>query len=131
MKSKKWASLKHTTIDISKIKYQPGDIVQGVRDYKSQSGWFVFKTKASNSLKILDFSYFASYAEYFTLDKYITANSTLDCIPNPRISPKNQGEMGLAGAWPNLHGHFFTCEAAEFKLINDERSMVNVQSSPK
>ena len=126
MKSKKWASLKHTTIDISKIKYQPGDIVQGVRDYKNQSGWFVFKTNASNTLKILDFSYFASYADYFTLDKYITANSTLDCIPNPRISPKNQGDMGLTRAWPNLHGHFFTCGAAEFKLINDERSMVNV-----
>ncbi len=131
MKSKKWASLKHTTIDISKIKYQPGDIVQGTRDYKSQVGWFIFKAGTSNILKILDFSHFTSYPDYITLDKYITANSVLDCIPNPRISPKNQGDMGLARAWPNLHGYFFTCKSAEFKLINDERSMVNVQSSPK
>jgi len=130
IKSKRWPSLKHASIDVSKIKYQPGDIIQGINEYSNRKGWFVF-TNGVGGLKVLDFAYFTSYADYYSLDRYITANSILDCIPNPRIGPKIQNEAGIVRAWPNLHGHFFTCEASELRLINEERSIVNVQSNPK
>jgi hypothetical protein len=130
IKSKKWPSLKHVSIDVSKIKYQPGDIIRGINDYNDRKGWFVFSNGVGGP-KILDFGYFTSYADYYSLDKYITANSELDCIPNPRIGPKAQTSMGIVRSWPNLHGHFFTCESSELKLINEERSIVHVQSSSK
>jgi len=130
IKSKKWASLKHTTIDVSKIKYQPGDIIQGRQEYQNRRGWIVF-TNGVGHLKILDFRYFTSYADFYPLDKYITANSSLDCIPNPRVGPKAKSEMGTVKGWPNLHGHFFTSDVSDFGFINEERSIVNVQSSPK
>ena len=131
IKAKKWAQLQHVPIDIAKIKYQPGDIIFGASDYRNVMGWLVFKAPSSRSLKILDLSYFGSYPDYYSLDRYITANSILDCIPNPRIGPKAQADFGMIKAWPNLHGHYYTNNVSSFRFINDERSIVNVQSSPK
>ncbi len=132
MKNKKWQLMKHAPIDVAKIKYQPGDIIQGTSDYKSKMAWLVFKNSGGGGgLKILDFNFYTSWPDYFTLDRYISANSRFDCIPNPRIGPKAQTDAGLSKAWPNLHGHYFTCDKSIFQFINDERSMVNVQSSSK
>jgi len=133
MKAKKWEQLKHAPIDITKIKFQAGDIIQGKSSssYVSRMGWLVCKINNSNSLRILDFRYYSSHPDFYLLDRYITANSRLDCIPSPRVGPKAQTEMGFSAAWPNLHGHSFTCERSAFRFINDERSMVNVQSNPE
>jgi hypothetical protein len=133
MKAKKWEQLKHAPIDIAKIKFQAGDIIQGKSSssYMSRMGWLVCKTHNSNSLRILDFKYYSSHPDFYLLDRYITTNSRLDCIPNPRVGPKAQTEMGVVAAWPNLHGYSFTCERSAFRFINDERSMVNVQSNPE
>ncbi len=133
MKAKKWKQLKHVPIDIAKIKFQPGDVLQGKSggSYVSQMGWLVFKPHNATNLRILDFKYYSSHPDYYILDRYVAANSRLDCIPNPRIGPKIQGEMGFIAAFPNLHGYSFTCERSTFKFINDERSIINVQSSPE
>ena len=131
MKAKKWQTLQHAPIDISKVKFQAGDIIKSTGDYNNQMGWLVFRIAGTSSLKILDFKYYSSYPEYYTLDRYISSSSILDCIPNPRIAPKAQTEFGIGNGWPNLHGHFFSCKRSVFKFIKDERSMINVQSSPK
>ena len=74
----------------------------------------------------MDFRYYTQYPDYSSLDRYMTANTKLDCIPNPRIGPKAQTEMGFNHAWANLHGYYFSCQKSVFKFLNDERSMVNV-----
>jgi len=127
MKSKKWKHLQHAPIDVSKIKFQAGDILKA-DSYGNKLGWLVCKSNDTNTPKILDLKYYASYPDYYTLDRYTAAKSKLDCIPNPRISPKTQNSVGLCRAWPNLHGHYFTCDASALMFINDERSIVNVQS---
>ncbi len=129
MKAKKWASLKHAPIDVSKIKYQAGDLVQGESVNRNNSGWMTFKVNGSNILKYMDFNHYTAYPDYYSLDRYIMAHSRLDCIPNPRIGAKKQSETGYVKAWPNFHGHFFTSPVPVLKFINDERSIVNVQSS--
>lgn len=135
MKAKKWAQMQHAPIDIAKIKFQAGDIIQGKSgsDYKSHMGWLVFKPSGSgsSSLRILDFRYYSSHPDSYLLDRYIVANSRLDGILNPRVGPKAQSDMGHIAAWNNLHGYSFTCTRSAFRFINDERSIVNVQSSPK
>ncbi|MCK5607309.1 hypothetical protein KAR91_35830, partial [Candidatus Pacearchaeota archaeon] len=133
MKAKKWAQLKHAPIDIAKIKFQSGDIIRGksTSSYSNRMGWLVFKAGGSNSLRMLDFKYYSSHLDSYLLDRYVVSNSRLDCIANPRVGPKAQTEMGSAAAWSNLHGYSFTCERSPFKFINDERSMIHVQSDSK
>ena len=131
IKSAEWAKTAHSPIDVAKIKYQPGDILIGTgsSDYRSNTGWLLFKVTGSNSIKAMDFNYYNAWPDYFTLDRYITTNSKFDCIPNPRIGPKAQSEMEIIRSWPNMHGYYFSCDKAKFRFLNDERSMVNVQSS--
>ena len=43
MRARKWNDMPHVDIDLSKIHYQPGDIVNGTSDYKSDKGYMVFK----------------------------------------------------------------------------------------
>ena len=126
MKSKKWKDLPHASIDISKIKYQPGDIIQRIGELSNEFGWLVMKVYASRGTKVMDIGRFSETADHFTLDKYLTVNTRLDCIPNPRIAVKAQSEGEIIPAWPNLHGYFFTCNYSELRFVNDERSVINV-----
>lgn len=131
MKSKKWASLQHAPIDISKIKYQPGDIIQGNDDYVNDFGWFVFKVHGFRGNKVMQLSNYTQYPDYFTLDKYLEVNTHLDYIPTPRVTGKEQAECDTTTAWPNFHGYFFTCEASPYRFMQNERSIINVQCSPE
>jgi hypothetical protein len=131
MKSKKWASIPHAPIDISKIKYQSGDIIMGTGDYRTRRGWLIFNITDQKAPKAIDLNYYISYPDYYTIDKYMMANSRLDCIPNPRFTGKDKSEGTMKPGWPNLHGHFFTCNSSRFYFMEDERSMIDVQSSPE
>jgi len=126
MKAKKWATTPHAAIDVSKIKYQPGDIIVGGSEYRNVMGWMVFRLSGTKVLKILDFNYYTQYPDYYTLDRYVAANSRLDCIPNPRFTAKDVAELKLEAAWPNFHGRFYKCDSSRFKFLSDERSMINV-----
>jgi len=131
MKSKKWASLKHAPIDISKIKYQPGDIIQGTDDHVNDYGWFVFKVHGFRGNKAMQLSNYTQHVDYFTLDKYLEVNTRLDYIPTPRVTGKAQSESETISAWPNFHGYYFTCDTSPYRFMQDERSIINVQCSPE
>jgi hypothetical protein len=131
IKSPQWAKSQHAPIDVAKIKYQAGDVIigSGVSDMKNSSGWLLFKRYGASSLKGMDLRYYTQWPDYFSLDRYITANSRFDCIINPRLSPKTQLELNLKPAWPNFHGYFYGCDRAKFQFLDDERSFIDVQSS--
>jgi hypothetical protein len=127
----KWQKLTHAPIDVAKIKYQAGDIIQGKRDYKEAGGWIVYCSgyKGTDLKMSRLHRYTRDSADNFTVDKYILASTQFDCIPNPRISLKDQNELPLVPALPNFHGRFYSSRYSRFRFLNDERSLINVQNS--
>lgn len=118
MKSKKWATMQHSPLDPSKIKFQSGDIIVGQREYRNSFGYLVYGD-SSRLLKATPLQYYASYPEEYTLDKYFQADAILDCIPNPRVSLKRQQELGFIPAFYDFHGGVIKHEASKFLLLNE------------
>jgi hypothetical protein len=131
MKSKRWATLAHAPIDITKIKIQPGDIVNGVRDYKVSGGWLVTRTHEYKSMRMASLTNYTSYPDMYTLDKYTMNQVLLDCIPNPRISPTDQSKMEICRGYANFHGLFIENKSSTMEFLEDGRSLLHVQDSHK
>jgi hypothetical protein len=130
MKSKKWATLAHAPIDITKIKPQPGDILTGVGgDYQNSFGWLVIRTNESKTPRMMSLGYYTSYPETYTIDNYVKNHTVLDCIPNPRISPTEQSKMEATWAFPNFHGLFIENSLSQLQFLQEERSFLHVQDS--
>ena len=126
IKNKKWPALAHAPIDITKIKTQPGDIVNGRSDYKTNSGWLIHHHRDGRRIKMAALSNFLSYPDTYTFDNYTRTQVRLDCIPNPRISPTEQGKMSYTRAWPNFHGLFMEAKGSYFQFLDDGRSLLHV-----
>ena len=131
IKSKKWATLAHAPIDITKIKSQPGDIIAGVSDYQNTAGWLVGRQRGSRVPKISTLNNFTSYPDQYSLDNYTRSHTILDCIPNPRLSPTDQSKMKTVPAWPNFHGLFIESKLSQFEFCEDERSLLHVSDLHK
>jgi len=129
MKAKKWATLNHAPIDITKIKAQPGDIINGITDYKQKAAWLVTRVPDYKTSRMMSLNTYTSYPDNYTLDGYVRNHTLLDCIPNPRISPTEQGRMEVKAAWPNFHGLFIESKISPYRFLDDERSLLHVQSS--
>lgn len=124
-KGKGWDKHQHAAIDISKIKYQAGDIIQGVTDVRTNGGWFVWNNNSSRQ-RVTPMEYMIGYPDSYGLDGKLVTHTLLDCIPNPRLTPGQLTEMGLIRAFPNCHGGFTPCEWSQFLIPNDPRSLMNV-----
>ena len=116
-KSKRWASMTHASIDISKIKYQPGDVIQGNGEVHDPRGWIVVKYSNVKRSRIMPLEYMTRNFDSYTMDKYMEDNTSFDCIPNPRISLKDQDEGELINAWPNLHGSYTPNEQTPMQFL--------------
>jgi len=124
-KTKKWERLQHAPIDISKIKYQPGDIIQGVTDVITNGGWFIWN-QLSGRMRVTPSEYLVSAHDSYALDGKLITHTLLDSIPNPRLSSGQLAEIGFVTGFPNFHGGFTKCDWAPFFIPNDPRSFVNV-----
>lgn len=125
-KAKGWDKAQHAPIDLSKIKYQAGDFIQGVNDVRTVGGWFVWSNEASK-LRTTPCEYLISYPDSYALDGKFITNTLLDVIPNPRLTLTQIGEMGgYVRGFPNCHGGFTKCEWSNFLIPNEPRSFVNV-----
>ena len=129
IKSKKWPELAHAPIDITKIKAQPGDLVNGNTEYRHTCGWLVGRSPDYKTPKIVSMSRYASFSDFYTLDAYTRNNVKFDCIPNPRISPANQDKMEVVKAWPNFHGLFIESNLSPILFLDDGRSLLHVSDS--
>ena len=129
MKSKKWPELAHAPIDITKIKPQPGDIVNGKTEFMSKDGWMVTRNSDQKVPKIAALNRYTSYTDLYSMDAYTRNNIQFDCIPNPRISPTEQGKATIHRAWPNFHGLFIESKISQLQFLEDGRSLLHVSDS--
>jgi hypothetical protein len=120
MKSKKWATLQHVPLDLSKIKFQAGDIIVGQRNYTSSLG-FLLSGEITRQLRATPLEVYSGYPDSYSFDRYFQADSIFDCIPAPRLGPKNQGELGYKYGFPDFHGNCLIAEdqTSKYLLIND------------
>ena len=127
MKSKKWKNLTHVPLDISKIKFQAGDIINGRSEFKNYQGYILHDPSTTRYLKTLSLSYYTGYPDAGRFDKYFMADAIFECIPNPRISPSEQTELGVVEGYVDFHGGIIPCmhNRSLLKFIN-ERGRIDV-----
>ena len=123
MKSSKWKNLQHVPLDIRKIPFQPGDIIQYKGFDENRSGWVIYLNNHSTQ-KIVKAAY-SRYISTHSLDSYIKDSSYFDCIPNPRIPRKDINLENCRNGYTNYHGHFIENSISKFRFI-DEGSFLNV-----
>ncbi len=131
MKSKRWKTLQHTSLDLSKIKFQTGDIIAGQKDYLNKYGYILFIPHLTNTLRAIPLNYYSSSYEAYVFDKYFISDAIFDCIPNPRIGPSKQTELGKIKAFYDFHGGTIpNSQGSEYSFIN-ERGDIDVSSTHK
>jgi hypothetical protein len=128
--SPKWKDLKHSVLDPSKIKLQPGDIVNGQEVFNTSCGYLVVGSHGGG-VRITRLETFHEYDDYMQPDRYFNRELILDCIPNPRLTVRQQLQMGLVRNYPNFHGglayawNWRDCYSP-FLLLNETRRFLNV-----
>lgn len=120
MKAKRWATLQHVPLDLSKIKFQAGDIITGQMNYTSPYG-FLLSGQITRQLKAAPLEGYTQYPDTYSFDRYFQADAIFDCIPAPRISPRIQKEIGYKQGFLDFHGNCIIGEdnASPYTLIND------------
>jgi hypothetical protein len=129
MKAKRWKTLQHAPIDVSKIKFQAGDIVNGNADYLTKFGFILHAPSATRALRATPMEYYDdAYPPDYTFDRFFAKDCVLDYIPSPRIGPAKIKEYGVTPGYVNFHGSFVENRESRFSLINN-REVLDVQSS--
>lgn len=107
MRARKWKELPHADIDLSKIGFQPGDIVTASKDFKNDHGYMLFNDHPryeGNQMKAHSLGYYHQYNEHFYLDRRLMRELKFDCIISPRIKILTLSEMKTKPCFPNFHG---------------------------
>lgn len=126
MKAKRWKTLQHTPIDVSKIKFQAGDIVNGNADYLTKFGFILHAPSATRALRATPMEYYDDgYPPDYTFDRFFAKDCMFDYIPNPRISPSKIKTYGVTPGYINFHGSFVETRDSRFSLINN-RGVIDV-----
>lgn len=121
IRSKKWATMEHAPLDPSKIKLQPGDIINGTSSFKCSSGYLVTRNKTNRGIRAVPLQHYADFDDYYSFDARFSKDVILDCIPNPRLSAPKQEEMGALRSFPSFHGLFYTTHQnhSPYNFINE------------
>jgi hypothetical protein len=126
MKAKKWKTLAHVPLDMSKIKFQAGDIINGRRDFKRRAGYVIFDPSSTRYLKVLPISYYPGYPEYQSFDRYFMSDAIFDSIPLPRISVAQQTKMPVIKAFIDFHGGIIKDPHNRTRLTFLDEGRINV-----
>ena len=113
MKNKKWKTLKHEPIQISKIETQVGDIVKGDGVHMSATDYYVVKTEEYVRPRLIPHNIFNSgtnYPESYTFDKYVDKYTTFAGLPAPRVAKSDSYIKG----YPNMFGLIFEDQRSMF-----------------
>jgi len=122
LKSKQWPTLDHAPLDLSKIKFQAGDIINGLKDYKSKHGYLLYGPSTTRALRAMPMEYFGSYPESYSLDRYMTRECRLDCIPAPRVSPAKIEQVGVLRGMIDLHSYDVFENNLSTRYLNQRRA---------
>lgn len=110
-RSIQYSELPHADIDLSKIKFQPGDIVTANGDYGNSTGYLLYAENPqymSNQMKAHNLAYYSSNNEYLYLDSRLMREMRFHSILSPRIKIPVVAEeiLETAPCFPNFHGSF-------------------------
>lgn len=133
MKAPAWKSLQHVPLDLSKIKFQAGDIIRSVNYFKNDAGYLLQDPSRTRSLRVIntkEYPKIPSEINANIFDKYQIAESILDCIPEPRISPSKIREDKVFKGYPTFHGTYFVDERSSMEFTS-EKGVLNVSSIRK
>lgn len=126
MKAKRWKTLQHAPIDVSKIKFQAGDIVNGHADYLTKYGFILHAPSATRALRATPMEYYDdAFPPDYTFDKFFAKDCMFDYIPNPRISPSKINNFGIKKGFINFHGSLVEDNQSSFSFINN-RGIIDV-----
>ena len=131
MRSKKWKTLDHSPIDLSRIKPQAGDLLNGTSEYKQDSGYLMTHLNDYVNVRAQVLEYYSGFPESYGLDSRFSREYIYEGILNPRLSPKQIQEYGMINGFPNFHGLYYQSPTSDFKFINEPGRILNVSSSPK
>jgi hypothetical protein len=127
MTSKRWEKLQHIPLDISKIKFQSGDIINWRSTYKNSYGYLLFDPSPTRFLKALPISYYTTYPDIRRFDKYFMQEAIFDCIPTPRLSPSSQNTLPLIRGFFDFHGGVIKDSSEKhFLIFTNERGGMSV-----
>ena len=129
MKDKRWKKLQHAPLDVTKIKLQPGDIINGHNYNRSTRGYIVVRS-GRMGMRINRLDFYHEFDDYMVSSKSFFADMVFDCIPNPRVTPSQQQEMGVVSAFPNFHGGLneTPTNVSPYKLLNETGRFPDVSS---
>jgi len=122
LKSKQWPKLDHAPMDLSKIKFQAGDIINGQKDYKTNFGYLLYGPSATRALRAMPAEHIGGYPESYSLDRYMTRECRLDCIPAPRIISAKIEEVGILRGVLDLHSYDVYENQLSTRYINQRRA---------
>ena len=131
MRSKNWATLDHAPIDLSRIKPQAGDLLNGTNQYSQDLGYVGAYTPDYKNVRAQVLEYYTAYPESYGIDSAFSKEYVYEGILNPRLSPTQIKEYGFIKGFPNFHGLFYHSPAANTRFINEPGRILNVSSSPK
>jgi hypothetical protein len=122
LKSKQWPELDHVPMDLSKIKFQAGDIINGQKDYKTSFGYLLYGPSTTRALRAMPAEYIGRYPESYSLDKYMTRECRLDCIPAPRVISAKIEEVGILRGLLDLHSYDVYENQLSTRYLNQRRA---------
>jgi hypothetical protein len=126
MSDPKWKTLQHASIDISKIKPQPGDIVTCDLSFMdARFGWVVCKDY-NKCLRIANINSLRTYLDLHTLDTYLASRLKFNGIINPRVKWSIINNGTYKSGWPLMNGMIVESELSDIYFLEDERSFINV-----
>lgn len=104
MTSKKWATLDHVPLDVSKIKYQHGDLVNGKDIYFREGGYILAKPDNYQSIRAIPIDvYCSNHYDSYPFTKDVQNDFIYECIPAPRYTAAQIKEM-LEKSAPDFNG---------------------------
>lgn len=121
MKSKEWAKMDHAPLDLSKIKFQAGDLINGTKDYKNNYGYLLYGPSSTRSLRALPMEYFTGYPEAYAFDRYMIRECQFDCIPAPRVAQSKIEDTGILRGILNLHSFDVFENEIQTRYLNQRR----------
>jgi hypothetical protein len=131
MSDSNWKTLEHAPLNISRMRYQAGDILSGRGYYDSHFGYLAFRPRDSRTIRAAQLSYFGQSTDTYTFDRHFTRDITFDGFPNPRLTAKQEEALGFVHAMPNFHGMFTAINMYRggYMFANEPRSILNVSDS--
>ena len=109
MRARKWKEIPHADIDLSKIKFQAGDLVEATGDYRNSHGYVLYCDDPkfdSLQMKAHSLSYYIQHAEYYYLDRRLMRELKFDSIISPRIKTSVINKAKTSPCFPNFHGSY-------------------------